>query len=304
MADASLAVIIVTYNSRREIGACLSSLFADLGARPAQVVVVDNASTDGTAEYLAEHWRQVTVLAQRENRGFAAANNFGLANTNANAALLLNPDTVVQPGALDALLATLAAHPDAGVVGPMLLNRDDSLQLSCRDFPTLFGDFIGMTELYRVGAVRRLFAQRLVSLTDHRVARYVDWLSGACLLVRRAAVDTVGLMDEGFFMYAEEMDWQYRMVRRGWRVWFEPSARVMHLGGASTAATSAQRIVWQYQSMWRFYHLHRDAGQRLVLRWIIWIATLPKIIVLALASRGNAHRRELLRTFWQVLWLS
>ncbi len=130
------------------------------------------------------------------------------------------------------------------------------------------------------------------------------WLSGACLLVRRAAIDVVGQMDESFFMYSEELDWQYRMAQRGWLAWFEPAARITHLGGASTALLSGQRIVWQYQSIWRFYRLYRSAGQRLALHWIIWIATLPKIVFLALSSHGNAHRRELLRAFWQVLWLS
>lgn len=302
MADVSLAAIIVTYNSRREVDACLSSLFADLGTRPAQVIVVDNASSDDTAAHIAARWPSVTLLAQTVNRGFAAANNIGLAA--ADVVLLLNPDTVVHPGALAALLAALAAHPNAGVAGPLLLNVDGSLQPSCRDFPSLFGDFIGMSELYRVGLARRVLSHRVGALSDHRRARAVDWLSGACLLVRRAAIDTVGQMDESFFMYSEELDWQYRMAQHGWLAWFEPAAQVTHLGGASTAPLSGQRIVWQYQSIWRFYRLYRNAGQRLALHWIIWIATLPKIVFLALSSRGNARRRELLRIFWQVLWLS
>jgi N-acetylglucosaminyl-diphospho-decaprenol L-rhamnosyltransferase len=304
MADVSLAIIIVTYNSRHEIDACLSSLFADLGTRPAQVIVVDNASSDGTVEHIAAHWQAVTLLTQTTNRGFAAANNIGLDATASDAVLLLNPDTVVQSGATAALLAVLDAHSNVGVVGPMLLNADGSLQSSCRDFPSLFGDFIGMTELYRVGVVRRWLNHRMSALSDHCRARAVDWVSGACLLVRRVAIDAAGLMNEDFFMYSEELDWQYRMAQRGWLVWFEPAARIIHLGGASTAALSGQRVVWQYQSIWRFYRLYHNAAQRLALHWMIWTVTLPKIVFLALSSRGNAHRRELLRAFWQVLWLS
>lgn len=304
MGDLSLSVIIVTYNSRRDIDACLSSLYADLGARSAQVVVVDNASTDETPTHISDRWPKATLLQQSENRGFAAANNRGIRCADGNAILLLNPDTVTQPGAIDALLTALEAHSQAGVIGPMLLNLDGSLQTSCRDFPSLFGDLIGMSELYRSGWVRRALDRRMISLSDHGRARQVDWLSGACLLVRRAAIDAVGLMDEGFFMYSEEMEWQYRMVLRGWQVWFDPSARVVHHGGASTGAFSGQRIIWQYQSIWRFYHLYRNAVERAALRSIVWLVTWPKVMFLALFSRRNPHRRELLSAFWQVLWLN
>ena len=302
MDDTALPVIIVTFNSKCEIDACLENLYADF-ERPATVIVVDNASVDGTAGHVASRWPQVTLLPQVENVGFAAANNIGLKCAASDPVLLLNPDTVIKPGAMKALLAAMEAHPDAAVVGPMLLNPDGSLQPSCREFPSLIGDLIGMTELYRVQWARRLLGRRLVSLGDHSRERRVDWLSGACLLVRRAAIDDVGPMDDRFFMYSEEMEWQYRMAVRGWTVWFEPRARVVHLGGASTAAVSGQRVVWQYQSIWRFYRQYRDVVQRLALHWIVWFATFPKIAFLALWSRGNSHRRELLRAFWHVLWL-
>ena len=303
MADQPIAVVIVTYNSRREIDNCLASLFADLGEWPAQVVVVDNASTDGTTGHIAAQWPQVRLLAQAHNLGFAAATNLGLATVAGDPVLLLNPDTVIHRGALDRLLATLADHPEVGVVGPKLLNADGTLQPSCRDFPGLISDLIGMAELYRLTLVRRLLSRRLVSLGDHRGAGRVDWLSGACLLVRRAALDAVGPFDEGFFMYSEEMEWQYRLARCGWRAWFEPAAVVTHLGGASTAAVPGQRIVWQYQSIFRFANRYRTPRQRLALRLLVWTATWPKIIVVALRSRGNPRRRELLRAFWRVLWL-
>jgi GT2 family glycosyltransferase len=367
MADPTLAVIIVTYNSRGEIDACLRSLYADLGDRAAEIVVVDNASPDGTAEHVAQTWPDVRVLAQRINRGFAAANNLGLQVTTGDLALLLNPDTVVQPGAVDALIAVLkmaptvtlsgstgqgalrrdaseesrpydgdasleshrnAAHgtnplsmtfspaapvapppadhtsPNVGIVGPMLLNADGSLQPSQRDFPTLLGDLMGMAELYRLAFVRRLFGRRMTSLSDHRTAGYVPWLSGACLLVRRAAAMAAGPLDEGFFMYSEEMEWQYRMAQHGWRAWFEPAARVTHLGGASTAQVGGQRIVWQYQSIFRFYRLYRNRGQRLALRLLVWAITWPKVIFLILAGGGQSHRQGLRRAFWRVLWLN
>jgi GT2 family glycosyltransferase len=303
MDNLSLSVIIVTFNSRAVVDACLTSLYADLGARSAQVVVIDNASSDETPTHISDRWPQVTLLRETENRGFAVANNTGIRCAGGDAILLLNPDTVIQPGAIDSLLAALAAHSQAGVIGPMLLNLNGSLQPSCRDFPSLFGDLIGMSELYRLGGVRQALERRMINLSDHGRTCQVDWLSGACLLVRRAALEAVGLMDEGFFMYSEEMEWQYRMALHGWQVWFEPSARVVHLGGASTRAFSGRRIIWQYQSIWRFYHLYRSAVDRAALRSIVWLATWPKVMFLALFIRHNPHRRELLSAFWQVLWL-
>ncbi len=301
MAEQPLSVVVVTYNSRREIDACLEGLYADLGLQSAQVIVVDNASMDGTAEHVREQWPRVTLLAEARNHGFAGANNIGLSAATGDPILLLNPDTVVQPGALSAMRNTLHAHAEAGVVGPMLLNPDRTLQPSCREFPNLLGDLIGMAELYRLGIVRRLLRRRMPSLGDHSCPRRVDWLNGACLLIRRAAIETVGLMDPGFFMYSEEMEWQYRLALRGWSAWFEPSAKVTHMGGASTAAVPGQRIVWQYQSILRFYQMYRSPLQRLALRLLIWAVTWPKIIYLALRSRSSLRRRELLRAFLHIL---
>ncbi|MGE5140465.1 MAG: glycosyltransferase family 2 protein [Rudaea sp.] len=303
MADPRLSVVIVTYNSVSEIDTCLSSLYAELQGRQADVVVIDNASTDRTAEHVAEHWPQVRLFAEPTNLGFAGANNIGLAAAAGDCILLLNPDTVIQPGAVGQLLSALERHPQAGIVGPKLLNPDGSLQPSCRDFPSLRGDLIGMTELYRLSFIRQLFGKRIVSLGDHSQSRRVDWLSGACLFVRQAAAEPVGKMDEGFFMYSEEMEWQYRMAQRGWEAWYEPAARVTHIGGASTAPLAGRRILWQYRSIWRFYHLYRSRSQRLLLHLVVWAATLPKILVLALISRGSPRRRELLHAFWRVLWL-
>ncbi|MGB8643941.1 MAG: glycosyltransferase family 2 protein [Anaerolineae bacterium] len=304
MVEPRLSVIIVTYNSRQEIDACLSSLLSDPGARDAEIIVVDNASADGTVAHIAARWPQVRLLAQSTNPGFAAGNNIGIDASRGGLLLLLNPDTVTQSGAIAALSSALEQRREVGIAGPMLLNVDGSLQPSCRDFPSLLGDFIGMTELYRLGFIRRLLGARMVSLSDHRRARCVDWLSGACLLVRRAALDAAGKLDPGFFMYSEEMEWQYRMAQRGWAAWFEPAARVVHIGGASTAAVSGKRVVWQYQSIWRFYRLYRNRAQRLALHGVIWAATWPKVVLLTLLGRGNAHRRELLGAFWQVLWQS
>lgn len=303
MVEPLISVIIVTYNSRREIGPCLMSLFAELGEMPAQVIVVDNASSDGTPAYLASQWHHVTLLAQNRNLGFAAANNLGLAIARGDPILLLNPDTRLQAGAIHSMLNAIKCHTDVGVVGPQLLNTDGSLQPSCREFPNVLTHFIGMTELYRIEGMRRWLRRWLPSLDEHRTPRYVDWVSGACLLVRRSAIDAVGGMDERFFIYGEELDWQYRMAQHGWRVWFAPSAQIVHAGGASTAAVPAQRIVWQYESIFRFARLHQSVFQQIALRVLVWCITLPKILILAFSAGRAPRRQEMARAYWRVLWL-
>lgn len=304
MAKPEIAVVIVTYNSRHEIDACLESVFAqtDLPSSP-QVIVVDNASPDGTADHIRRRWPQVTLLAERENRGFAAGNNLGLRSTDADRLLLLNPDTIMRPGALAALDVALDRLTKAGIVGPRLLNPDGTLQSSCRDFPRLFTDFVGMTEAHRLPWVHRWLAQRTAAMGDHNTQRRVDWLSGACLYVRQAAIDAAGPLDEGYFMYTEEMEWQYRMAQQGWQVWFVPAAEVVHIGGASTAAVPGPRIVWQYTSIFRFYRQYAPLWQRWALRGIVWVATLPKLLYLGLRKQGNPRRQELFNAFKRILWL-
>lgn len=305
MAGEQISVIIVTYNSYLEIGGCLKTLTEDLVNCLHEIIVIDNASTDDTVKYIKEHWPQVTLLPQAQNCGFAAANNIGLAVATGDFILLLNPDTIIQPDAIAALLTTQAAHPQAGVVGPKLLNPDGSLQPSCRDFPGLLSDFIGMAELFRLPFIRRQAEKFMSSFSDHRFPRQVGWLSGACLLVRKEAISATGPMDAGFFMYSEELDWQYRMAqKKGWQVWFEPAAQVTHIGGASTQALPGERIVWQYQGILRFYRLHFSLARQIAIRLLIQLVTWPKVIFLALTFRQKPRRRVLLRAFWRILWLT
>jgi N-acetylglucosaminyl-diphospho-decaprenol L-rhamnosyltransferase len=309
MVNEECAVIIVTYCSRREIDACIASVLAQTdsqGGLPPSILVVDNASSDDTVAHLRTRWPTVRVLAQTKNLGFAAANNVGIAATTARTLLLLNPDAVMHPGSLAALTSRLNQEPQAAIVGPRLLNPDGSLQSSCRDFPSLFGDLVGMAELARLPFLRRRLTPRMAAYDAHELARPVDWLSGACLLVRRRAIDVVGGMDEGYFMYGEELDWQHRMTQLGWTVWFEPSAVVTHVGGASTDRVPGRRIVWLYASIHRFYALHRSRWKRWMLRLIIWLVTLPKLLVLMTLLAFNPHhhrRRDYLVAYWEVLWL-
>jgi hypothetical protein len=160
----------------------------------------------------------------------------------------------------------------------------------------LFAEYLTWNTPYRVGS--HYYAQHFLDLGCG-----VDWLSGACLVARRAAIVNVGLMDESYYIYAEELDWQYRMHQEGWKVWFKPSAKVVHIGRASRSHAGGERIIWQYRSMLRFYRLHRGPLRAAPQRLLVWLITWPKILMLALAQVGACERRESLRAFWRVLWI-
>jgi GT2 family glycosyltransferase len=255
----------------QDLAQCLESLRAnqDVGH---EVIVVDNASHDDTLEML-RGFPEARVIANQDNRGFAAANNQALTVATGDYLLLLNPDTVVPPGALRELLNFAASQPEAGVIGPRLLNPDGSLQASCRRFPTVRAALIRHTVLERL--LRHAAATRdyLMSDWDHQTPRDVDWVSGACLLVRRAAWEQVGPLDEGFYWGSEDVDYCFRMHRAGWRVMYTPQPAITHAVGRSTTQVIVPTIIRTHRSMQRLYakHLARSWAGRVAVTVGVWL---------------------------------
>jgi len=227
----TLAIIIVTYNSRDEIGDCLASVVGHTAPYPTQVIVVDNQSTDGTLAAIREHWPMVQAIESGGNLGFARANNLGVAATTSEYVLLLNPDTIAPSGAIQALLRALASQPDAAIAGPRLLNDRDVPELS-------FGPPISPWGELKQKTLLALYHRRVRGVVNYveRLSREAGeraWVSGACLLVRRADLERVGGLDERFFMYTEDVDLCTSVRARGRRVIFVPQAEVRHLRGRS-----------------------------------------------------------------------
>jgi N-acetylglucosaminyl-diphospho-decaprenol L-rhamnosyltransferase len=227
----SLAIIIVTYNSADEIGACLQSLVGHTNPFPTTITVVDNASTDGTAAHVRERWPMVQVLESGGNLGFAKANNIGIRATQSDYVLLMNPDTVAPPGAIQALIRGLASHPEAGVAGARLLNERGFPELSWGLPITPWNEVKQMvfSRLYH-RKVRR-FVRKMDRLS--RQGREVPWVSGACMAIRRPDLEAVGLMDERYFMYNEDVDLCVEMKKRGRITLFIAGAEVLHYRGRS-----------------------------------------------------------------------
>lgn len=253
----NLSVLVVSYNTRALLDACLKELQGSLQT-PYEVVVVDNASHDGSVEMLRNSWPQVRVLEMRTNVGFARAVNRGLALASGEYLLLLNPDTCVRPGALDQLVTFLGEHPEAGVAAPQLLNGDLTDQGTARAFPTPWASIFGRKSLLtRLAPNNRWSRRYMVGQRINQSAPFVvDWVSGACLMVRRDVLEKVGPLDERFFMYWEDADWCRRIGDAGYAVYCVPGAKVVHYEGQSSLDRPA-RLVWTFhRSVYTYYTKH------------------------------------------------
>ncbi len=255
-----LSIVLVNYKMRDPLLACLESVAADAAGMAWEAVVVDNDSRDGSREAVARRFPAARYIANDRNLGYARAVNQGLAATTGRYALVMNPDCDVRPGALGALLRCLEARADAAVVGPKILDGAGKLEYSCRAFPDhstlLFNRYSLLTALFP----RNPYSRRYLLLDwDHASAREVDWLSGACMMVRRRAVERVGPMDEQFFMFNEDVDWCRRFKLAGWKVVYEPAAVVVHHIGASRSKVAPRVILERHRGMIHYFHKHHPA---------------------------------------------
>jgi len=255
--DAS--VIIVNWNTRDVLRECLASVSAETAGISCEVIVVDNGSTDGSAELVRNEFPRVTLIGNQRNRGFAAANNQGMRLAQGRYVLLLNSDTVVLDRAIQKTVQFADDHPEAALVGCRVLNPDSSLQPTCFMFPSLLNMVLSTTYLYKLVPRSRFFGRERMTWWDRDDVREVDALTGCFMLVRREAIEDVGLMDERFFMYGEETDWCYRFKRAGWRNLFYPGASIIHLGGGSTRARADDMNIQLRRSILQFMKKHRSA---------------------------------------------
>jgi hypothetical protein len=242
-----LSVIVVSWNVRGLLAGCLAALPAATAGLSAEIIVVDNASTDGTAEMVARAHPEVTLLRNESNLGFARANNRGLAAAQGRYLVLLNSDTVPPPECLTKMVEFMDAHPRAGAASPRLVRPDGTPQ------PYAFGD--DPSPLY---LLRRALAHRSRGYLHHWGVDEpirVDWVSGACMVVRRETLDATGGLDENIFMYFEDNDWCRRMRLKGWEVWCNPAAEIVHIGGASLNQNPRARAAY-YESLAYFYRKH------------------------------------------------
>ncbi len=281
-----VSVVIVSYESRELLGHCLAALAADAGRTAGtEVIVVDQASADGTAAWLAAEHPEVRLVALEENVGFGAGNNRGAAIAEGRWLLLLNSDAYVRAGAIDELVRFAGARSAIGVAGPRLLWPDGRLQRSCRRFPTVFRLATEYLYLRKLAPRSRILNGFYCGDFDHGEPRRVDWLTGACLLVRRDLFERLGGFDEAFFLYSEEVDLLYRARALGAETWYDPAAEVVHVWGGTAGRASALTLEEQARSHVRYFAKHASAAT----------ARRARVVLLAglrLRSRRSAAYRE------------
>ncbi|OGO36020.1 MAG: hypothetical protein A2W35_15030 [Chloroflexi bacterium RBG_16_57_11] len=286
-----LSVIVVNWNTGDLLRRCLESIYADLADIQAEVLVVDSASTDRSLIATQEQFPQAHYLRTQVNIGFGSANNLALRQAKGDYLLLLNPDTLVHPGAINTLLDYMGQNQNVGASASRLLNADGSLQYSCSAEPTLGREFLRMFHLGRV----RPDGYYPMETWDLTSPRRVEVILGACMLLRRTALDQAGLFDERFFMYSEEVDLCRRIRLAGWDIYWFPQAIITHYGGQSTRQMAAEMFVQLYRAKIEFFRKHHGPLQASLYKLILCFSGLPRLILapvgrLEPAPRGERHR--------------
>ncbi len=287
-----LSIIIVNWNTRELLRDCLASVYEQTWPVGLEVIVVDNASSDGSVEMLEAQFPQVTVIANDTNVGFAAANNQGMEIARGRYVLLLNSDTVVLDGAIDKALAYAQRHPEAAVVGCRVLNADRTLQNTCFMYPSVLNMTLAASYLYKLFPRSRFFGRERMTWWPRDDEREVDVVTGCFMMVRREAIEQVGMFDTNYFVYGEETDWCYRFKAAGWKVLFTPEAEIIHLGGASSRKIRPAMILQLRASVLYFMKKHRGRAAylaALALTALFFAVRAPYWLLRGLLPTANRH---------------
>lgn len=283
-----LSAIIVNWNTKDLLINCLNSLFLDSFSDEFDVWVVDNASIDGSQEIIRAQFPKVKLISTSQNIGFGAANNLAILQSKGDYIWLLNPDTYIKSGAISALVKFMHDNPRAGAAGSLLLNTDRSLQTSCAPFPTI------TREIWRLFHLDKLWTYGIYNQNqwNRNEPKEVDVIKGASLILRREAIEEVGIFDEDYFMYTEEVDLCYRLHNAGWKLYWIPQSEVIHYGGRSTQQVAAEMFLALYQSKLLFFRKHRSRFETQLYKFAISLASLIRLLLSPLALFEDTSTRE------------
>lgn len=300
--EPELSIIIVNWNTRELLSQCLQSLTDTVKEISYEVWVVDNNSSDHSVEMIQKRFPRFQVIANSENAGFVRANNQAIACSRGRFLLLLNSDTVTLPDSICTMVRFMDEHPRAGGVGVRLLNPDRTFQASYTPFPTLWNELLMLSGLGR-WLIRPSYPSYgpLVQDGPKRIQGYME---GACLMVRREAINQIGGLDEHIYMYSEEVDWCFRFHVAGWELWYLPNAPIVHYGGQSSKKRQGRMEAELYRSRVYFFHKHYGKLAALCLKYLIYLLTLPKMILHRLLRLITKGRRGRTVTSWRELHLA
>ena len=272
-----ISVIIVSWNTAQLLLGCLRSLTCGANRHPIEIIVVDNASTDGSPEAVQREFPNVTLIQNEMNLGFAKANNIGIRKCTGRYICLINSDVVVTEGCLDRMCAYMEQHPSIAVLGPQILNSDSTIQLSCREFPTLWNSLYRVMALDTIFPSWRLFGG-LMRYWGHDTTRCVDVLSGCFWMVRRKTLNEVGLLDEEFFMYSEDVDYCKRCSQKGWEIVYFPGAKAVHYGEASSSHSPTRFSLEMLKANLQYWRKHHSRPAQVVFLGICLFHQIRRVI--------------------------
>ena len=298
-----LSIITVSWNVRDLLRDCINSVDAGRGNLNLEMIVVDSASSDGSPEMVRQEFPWVNLISSQENLGFPRGNNAGIRQARGRHILLLNPDTVIIEDALPVMVHYLEQQLDVGGLGAQLLNRDGSIQSSRRRFPTFLTALFESTWLENFAPTSIKRSYYALDLPDDETAD-VDWVTGACLMVPKRVIENVGSLDEGYFMYSEELDWCRRIKDAGWRIVYLPQAKIMHhIGMSSEQAVTDRHINFQRAKL-RYFRKYYGRIPTLSLRIFLLTNYICQIGIEALKGllgHKRPMRRQRIRSYWQVI---
>ena len=286
-----LTIAIVSWNTQDLLRKCLLSIqehCAHLAPGDLEVVVVDNASSDGSAEMVRAEFPSAILIRNKDNAGFARASNQAIRSTHGEYVVLLNPDAEIGRRSMDILVDFMALEPAAGAAGPRLLNSDGSLQVSCYPAPTLLREF---WRLFHLDSLRPIGSYRM-SEWNLQAARAVDVLKGACVMLRREVLEQCGLLDEDYFIYSEDQDLCRKVRGNGWKVYWVPQATVVHHGGMSTGQVEAEMFLRLYQGNIAYFRKHEGSVCAYIYKLILLAASLVRQLMGPLALLKSSATRE------------
>ncbi|MBI1850932.1 MAG: glycosyltransferase family 2 protein [Planctomycetes bacterium] len=282
-ATVDLSIVIVSYNTRDILRQCLRSVLSRLTELRAEIIVVDNASRDGSDRMVACEFPGVRLIRNSQNEGYSAANNRAFGFCRGRHVLLLNSDTIVLPGTLEALIEFMDRNPPVGVAGCRLDRPNGELDLACRrSFPTPLLSLYRLLRLSRLFPSSRRFARYNLTYLDPSGCYEVDSVVGAFMLVRREVIDEMGGLDERYFMYGEDLDWCYRARQRSWKVWYVGAHRVVHYKGASSSQESFRMNYHFHRAMYLFHRKHLSQRYSLLINWLVYVGISSRFIGLAI----------------------
>jgi GT2 family glycosyltransferase len=283
-----LTISIISHKNRDLLLDCIGSIYRTAGGLSTEVIVVDNCSRDGSVEAVRERFPDVRIIENDHPEGFSANHNKALKAARGEFILILNDDTVLQEGALSAMVGFMRKDSNVGAVGGLLLNPDGTPQYTGKARPTLLAAAMISLGLHRLWPENPVTSGYFMRKEGYGEAEETESINGAAMMVRRDALSRVGLLDEGFFLFCEDVDWSIRFRQAGYKLFFLPGARITHYRGASTGG---RRIVWIYhKSLFRFYRKHYAKGRFFLVNWLVYLGIFVRLVVFM--AYGNVRKRR------------